>query len=110
VYAGALAQAASLAEMASIQPIAGAQYHWTHHLAPERFKRFITWMQGKMLLLYCVGTILHSVIVIDSIQDGSLGLAGYLSKLALSISPQSSSRVLCSLTIQITLGNNGISL
>jgi choline transport protein len=60
VYAGALAQAASLAEMASIQPIAGAQYHWTHHLAPERFKRFITWMQGKVLLLYCVGTILHS--------------------------------------------------
>jgi choline transport protein len=29
VYCGALAQSASLAEMASIQPIAGAQYHWT---------------------------------------------------------------------------------
>jgi choline transport protein len=32
--------------MASIQPIAGAQYHWTHFLAPPRHRRFITWMQG----------------------------------------------------------------
>lgn len=46
VIAGALAQSASLAEMASIQPIAGAQYHWTHFLAPPRHRRFITWMQG----------------------------------------------------------------
>ncbi|WEW54733.1 hypothetical protein PRK78_000158 [Emydomyces testavorans] len=47
VVAGALAQSASLAEMAAMQPIAGAQYHWTHHLAPPRQKRFITWMQGN---------------------------------------------------------------
>lgn len=47
VVIGALAQAASLAEMASIQPIAGAQYHWTHFLAPPRQRRFITWMQGQ---------------------------------------------------------------
>lgn len=46
VVLGAVAQASSMAELASIQPIAGAQYHWTHHLAPERQKRFITWMQG----------------------------------------------------------------
>ncbi|OJD15910.1 hypothetical protein AJ78_03890 [Emergomyces pasteurianus Ep9510] len=43
---GALAQAASLAEMAAMQPVAGAQHHWTSHLAPVRYKRFITWMQG----------------------------------------------------------------
>ena len=46
VAAGALAQSASLAEMASLQPIAGAQYHWTHYLAPPSQRRFITWMQG----------------------------------------------------------------
>ncbi|KAF2838116.1 amino acid transporter [Patellaria atrata CBS 101060] len=46
VYFGACAQSASLAEMASLQPIAGAQYHWTHHLAPPQAKRFITWIQG----------------------------------------------------------------
>jgi choline transport protein len=37
---------ASLAELASVQPIAGAQYHWTHYLAPTRWRRFITWIQG----------------------------------------------------------------
>lgn len=46
VVCGAMAQSASLAEMASMQPIAGAQYHWTHYLAPPNQKKFITWMQG----------------------------------------------------------------
>ena len=46
VVIGAMAQSASLAEMASMQPIAGAQYHWTHYLAPVKQKKFITWMQG----------------------------------------------------------------
>lgn len=32
--------------MASIQPVAGAQYHWTFHLAPPAIKRFATWIQG----------------------------------------------------------------
>ncbi|KAM5344334.1 hypothetical protein ACJ41O_012871 [Fusarium nematophilum] len=46
VFCGAIAQAASLGEMASIQPVAGAQYHWTYHLAPSGIKRFATWIQG----------------------------------------------------------------
>ena len=33
--------------MASILPIAGAQYHWTYALAPTGAKRFITWIQGN---------------------------------------------------------------
>ncbi|KAK4888596.1 hypothetical protein LTR27_012548 [Elasticomyces elasticus] len=40
------ASVASLSELASIQPIAGAQYHFTWHLAPPKYQRFITWMQG----------------------------------------------------------------
>jgi len=47
VIPGALAQAASMAEMVSIRPIAGAQYHWTQFFAPQRHQRFITWMQGQ---------------------------------------------------------------
>ncbi|KAH6648505.1 amino acid/polyamine transporter I [Truncatella angustata] len=43
---GALCQAASFAELASIQPLAGAQYYWTHHFAPESSKLFLTWLQG----------------------------------------------------------------
>ncbi|KAK6832880.1 hypothetical protein PG995_012657 [Apiospora arundinis] len=44
--AGAWAQASSVAEMASLQPVAGAQYHWTYHLAPKRIRRFMCYLQG----------------------------------------------------------------
>lgn len=46
VFAGALAQAALLGEIASILPMAGAQYPWTHHLASPGTRRFATWAQG----------------------------------------------------------------
>jgi hypothetical protein len=44
---GTLALAASLSEMASICPVAGAQYQWTYMFAPEKSKAFITRMQGE---------------------------------------------------------------
>ncbi|OKL59910.1 hypothetical protein UA08_04916 [Talaromyces atroroseus] len=43
---GTMALASSLAEMASICPIAGAQYHWTALFAPPSIRPFVTWMQG----------------------------------------------------------------
>ncbi|KAH1310456.1 hypothetical protein KXX47_006456 [Aspergillus fumigatus] len=43
---GTMALALSLGEMASICPLAGAQYHWTALLAPPRIRAFSTWMQG----------------------------------------------------------------
>lgn len=46
IIPGTLCQVASISEMASVQPIAGAQYVWTHHYAPERLRRLITWIQG----------------------------------------------------------------
>jgi len=46
---GTMALALSLAEMASICPIAGAQYHWTALFAPPKIQAFMTWMQGKYL-------------------------------------------------------------
>ncbi|CAG7922404.1 unnamed protein product [Penicillium olsonii] len=57
VVCGAMAQSASLAEMASMQPIAGAQYHWTHYLAPPNQKRFITWMQGWITWFAWISTL-----------------------------------------------------
>ncbi|ROW16412.1 hypothetical protein VPNG_02830 [Cytospora leucostoma] len=45
-FIGTLCQAASLGEMASILPMAGAQYHWTWHLAPRNIRRFATYIQG----------------------------------------------------------------
>ncbi|KAK8061669.1 GABA permease [Apiospora phragmitis] len=44
--AGALTQAASIAEMSSLQPVAGAQYHWTYLLAPKSVNRFMCYLQG----------------------------------------------------------------
>lgn len=46
IIPGTLCQVASISEMASVQPIAGAQYVWTHYYAPERLRRPITWVQG----------------------------------------------------------------
>ncbi|ETN46173.1 uncharacterized protein HMPREF1541_00357 [Cyphellophora europaea CBS 101466] len=46
VVIGSLSQALSMAELGSILPIAGAQYHWTDMLAPESSRRVITWFQG----------------------------------------------------------------
>ncbi|KAJ5546784.1 hypothetical protein N7494_004369 [Penicillium frequentans] len=43
---GTMALALSLAELASMCPRAGAQYHWTAVLAPPRIRAFTTWMQG----------------------------------------------------------------
>lgn len=43
---GTLACAASIAEMASICPISGAQYHWTYMFAPKKSRVFITFIQG----------------------------------------------------------------
>ncbi|KAE8352422.1 amino acid/polyamine transporter I [Aspergillus coremiiformis] len=42
---GSLGMALSLAELASITPVAGAQYHWTYELAPFA-PRFLSFMQG----------------------------------------------------------------
>jgi hypothetical protein len=38
--------APSMALTAARHPTAGAQYHWSYHLAP-RFRRFISFFQGR---------------------------------------------------------------
>jgi hypothetical protein len=75
VIVGAMAQSASLAEMASMQPIAGAQYHWTHYLAPPSQKRFITWMQGNTFDYFACCSF-QALTTWFRLQVGSLGLLG----------------------------------
>lgn len=43
---GSLTTAASLAEMASMAPTSGGQYHWVSMLAPEKYKVFLSWITG----------------------------------------------------------------
>lgn len=45
-FLGALSTAASLAELASIYPTSGGQYHWTAMLAPPPQKAFLSWFCG----------------------------------------------------------------
>jgi amino acid transporter len=45
-WAGTLAQAASLAEISSIYPTAGGQYHWTACLAPPGGKKWLSYVVG----------------------------------------------------------------
>lgn len=50
---GTLACAASVAEMASICPISGAQYHWTYMFAPKGWKVFLSFIQGAQAVSAC---------------------------------------------------------
>lgn len=36
----------SLAEMSSMAPIAGAQYHWVSEFAPEKYQKFMSYLTG----------------------------------------------------------------
>ncbi|KAL2050985.1 hypothetical protein ABVK25_008731 [Lepraria finkii] len=45
-WISALTTAASLAEMASMAPTSGGQYHWVSMLAPPRYSIFLSWITG----------------------------------------------------------------
>ncbi|PNS18834.1 Choline transport protein [Sphaceloma murrayae] len=72
VIIGATAQALTLAELASILPIAGAQYHWTDMLAPEKHRRFITWMQGWVTWFAWVSTLGGSASSMGFVMQGMI--------------------------------------
>ncbi|KAF2155465.1 putative GABA permease [Myriangium duriaei CBS 260.36] len=65
---------ASLAEMASMAPTAGGQYHWVSEFGPPRFQKFLSYLTGWMSLLvwqtalstsnFVSGTLLESLITI----------------------------------------------
>jgi len=50
-FLGALATASSLAEMASMYPTSGGQYHWAAMLAPRGQKAFVSWFCGWIATL-----------------------------------------------------------
>ncbi|KIX04956.1 uncharacterized protein Z518_05828 [Rhinocladiella mackenziei CBS 650.93] len=76
VITGVLCQVASMAEMSSVQPIAGAQYHWTHYLAPPSQRRFITWIQGWITWFSWI-SLLAGVVNIAANMIQTLAIANY---------------------------------
>ncbi|KAK5719722.1 hypothetical protein LTR17_015173 [Elasticomyces elasticus] len=66
----------SLAEMASIAPIAGAQYHWVSEFAPESCQRIlsyitgwtstIAWQAGNAQGIFIVGSLIQTIILVNN--------------------------------------------
>jgi choline transport protein len=46
-FIGFLAVIASMAEMASMAPTSGGQYHWVSEFAPESAQKFLSYLTGK---------------------------------------------------------------
>ncbi|EJP66294.1 GABA permease [Beauveria bassiana ARSEF 2860] len=65
----------SMAEMSSMAPIAGAQYHWVSEFAPESCQQIlsyltgwtstIAWQAGNALGLFVVGTLIQGIITLN---------------------------------------------
>lgn len=49
-FLGSLCSCYSLAELGSIYPTAGAQYHWVAGLAPEKSRKTASWFTGWICL------------------------------------------------------------
>jgi choline transport protein len=66
---------ASMAELASIYPTSGGQYHWTFMLAPPSIAKFLSYLMGWSLVLawqaivasasFLTGTIIQGLIVLN---------------------------------------------
>ncbi|KXJ96816.1 amino acid permease [Microdochium bolleyi] len=54
---GAMAQALSMGELASLLPLAGAQYYWTFHFAPPKYKMLLTWLSGWATWIGYIGAL-----------------------------------------------------
>ncbi|TKX18668.1 amino acid permease-16 [Elsinoe australis] len=66
----------SMAEMASMAPIAGAQYHWVSEFAPESCQRSlsyftgwvstIAWQAGNCIGMFLAGSLIQTMILINN--------------------------------------------
>jgi len=66
----------SLAEMASMAPISGGQYHWVSEFAPPKYQRFLSYVTGWMSVLswqagnasgsFLTGTIVQALLGVNN--------------------------------------------
>ena len=74
-WLGNFAVVASMAELSSMIPLSGGQYHWVAHLAPPSSMKFLSYITGWMTMLgwqaavaslaYLGGTIVQGLIVLN---------------------------------------------
>ena len=73
-WIGALATAASLAEMASMAPTSGGQYHWVSMLAPPRYSALLSWITGWNAVLGWIANLTSGVWFTATMIQGLLVL------------------------------------
>ncbi|RMY21314.1 hypothetical protein D0867_03407 [Hortaea werneckii] len=66
----------SMSEMASMAPIAGAQYHWVSEFAPEKYQRLLSyvtgwtstmaWQAGNAMGIFLAGSLVQTIILINN--------------------------------------------
>lgn len=76
-WAGYFLVFASIAEMSSISPTSGGQYHWVSEFAPKNQQRFLSWLVGWTAvvgwqiglasLAFIVGTLIQGLIMLDNV-------------------------------------------
>lgn len=52
-FVGFFAAIASMAEMASMAPTSGGQYHWVSEFAPRSAQKFLSYITGRCLVILC---------------------------------------------------------
>jgi len=72
-FAGFVPIVMSLAEMASMAPTSGGQYHWVSEFAPRRYQKFLSYMSGWLATTswqagsaggsFLIGTIIQGIII-----------------------------------------------
>ncbi|KIW92549.1 uncharacterized protein Z519_06396 [Cladophialophora bantiana CBS 173.52] len=79
---GTLCIAGSFAEMASISPIAGAQYHWSAEHSPVRWRAIISYVQGWVTITGWVAAVASVCFLIATMIQGVavLNYSGYEAK------------------------------
>ncbi|KAH8810844.1 amino acid permease [Xylogone sp. PMI_703] len=76
VWIGYMFVFATIAEMASMAPTSGGQYHWVSEFAPSKLQRFISyivgwtsvlgWQTGLASLAFLAGTMIQGLLVLDN--------------------------------------------
>ncbi|KAL2062997.1 hypothetical protein VTL71DRAFT_6069 [Oculimacula yallundae] len=73
-WLGTITVVASLAEMASMMPLSGGQYHWVSILAPGRWAKFLTYTQGWLCVMAWQAAVASVAFLAASIIQGMVVL------------------------------------
>jgi choline transport protein len=63
---------ASLAELESMAPTSGGQYHWVSEFSPEKYQRFLSYAVGWMSSLGWISSVASSVFVVTTMVEAMI--------------------------------------